>query len=118
MTGAISSVAKTVSLLEQWGLWKRYGRPGPRLASGTRLMMQALAGSTVKEARITDEDACKVDHALAQLLQRNPDMGQVVELYFSTSMSIREVATALRLPRTRTEQLRNEGVAWIDGWIG
>lgn len=107
--------ADTRALLELWGVWKQYGSGLPCYASPTRIMMQALAGSTVREASITDEEAVRVDNAIARLRSRDKEMGDVVVLYYAHALPIRSVAREMKIGKDRADRLLLSGVAWIDG---
>jgi len=106
----------TQLLLEGWALW-RYYQSGevkgyPREVPFYRLMR----GASVSGSILTDEQAQRVDAAVGRLSARCPDQGQCIRLRYLDGKSLRFIATALDVPKTRAEDLLKSGVLAVE-WI-
>lgn len=110
---AVSSIQDTQELLTEWARWVLsygYGFLGyPSVQSFRR-----LAGSSVRSALITDEEASKVDSLVAKLKQRDPEMGKAVISYYLSGCNRAFVARVHGWPAQRTRVLIDAGTAWLD----
>jgi len=106
----------TQILLEQWARWRYYQsgevRGYPREVPFYRMMRSGAVSSP----HITDEQAQRVDAAVGRLSARCPDQGQCIRLRYLDGKSLRFIATALAVPKTRAEDLLKQGVLAIE-WI-
>jgi len=106
----------TQMLLEQWAIWRYYQsgevRGYPREVPFYRMMR----GASVSQPHITDEQGQRVDAAVARLSARCADQGQCVRLRYLEGKSLRFIATALHIPKTRAEDLLKQGVLAVE-WI-
>jgi len=109
------SIESTEYLLEQWGFWYRSGAGIPRYTSPSLALMRDNVGSTVPTAMITDEQADKVDRAVARLGKRDPEMGDCVWLHFAEKRTYHGIAKRLGIGKSKAAELVRAGVAWVDG---
>lgn len=109
------SIASTEYLLEQWGFWYRSGAGVPRYTSPSLALVRDNVGSTVPSAIITNEDAERVDQAVARLIKRDREMGDCVWLHYGEKRTYHGIAKRLKIGKSKAAELVRSGVAWIDG---
>lgn len=109
------SITATEYLLEQWGFWYRSGAGVPRYTSPSLALMRDNVGSTVPTALITNEEAERVDQALARLLKRDRQMGDSVWLFYGEKRTCHGIGRKLGIGKSKAAELIKSGVAWIDG---
>lgn len=106
----------TRSLLAEWAKW-RYYQSGevkgfPHEVPFYRLFRGASVGGPV----ITDDQAEKVDSAVSRLMQRCPDQGSVLALYYLESMPPLKIGKRLDYGETRVRELLKQAENAIE-WI-
>ena len=109
------SVSDTESRLVEWGYWCRSGAGVPRYTSPAFAMMRDNVGSTVPTAMITDDDAQRVDMAVARLGKRDQQMGDCVWLYFVERRTCHGIGRRLGIGKSKASELVRSGIAWVDG---
>lgn len=109
------SISSTESKLIEWGYWCLSGSNLPRYTSPAFALMRDNVGSTVPTAMITNEEAIKVDRAVARLTKRDGQMGRCIWLHFAEKRTYHGIAKRLGIGRNKASELVKAGVAWIDG---
>lgn len=109
------SITSTEYMLEQWGYWLRSGAGIPRYTSPSLALVRDNVGSTVPTAVITDDDAEKVDRAVARLGKRDKEMGDCVWLHYAEKRTYHGIAKRLGIGKSKAAELVRAGVAWVDG---
>lgn len=100
------ALADTREKLSQWGTWVRSGGASVRGLGKP---------SQTDSATITDDEALRVDRAVAQLYRRRKLVGRAVRMYYlSPYMNHRVLAKALRISLSSTHGLLSAGEHWID----
>lgn len=106
--------ADTPWLLEQWAQWSRVN-PGPSLELPSVTPYRRMLGSTLASPLIDDATAMLVDGVVSRLVERDPETGKVIIVYYFTGGNTSAVARQLRKPRWRVDVLVKAGTAWLDG---
>jgi hypothetical protein len=68
-------------LLTEWATWHHF-RSGEAKGFPNQTAFRRLLGGGVSEPYITDEEAEKVDRAVAKVREKSPERGQVLKLYY------------------------------------
>ena len=106
-------VDDTEFMLEQWARWALVN-PGVSLGYPNLTTFRRLLGSTVSTPLISDEEAGKIDQAVADLVQRDNEMATAMIIFFFSGSNLSYVAKHLKKHRTVTRCLVKAGIAWID----
>lgn len=109
------SISSTESKLIEWGYWCLSGSGLPRYTSPAFALMRDNVGSTVPTPMITDEEAMKVDRAVARLEKRDPEIGSCIWLHFAEKRTYHGIAKRLGIGKSKAAELVKAGVAWVDG---
>lgn len=105
----------TVALLAEWGKWSRggYGNLGTRSAMAVAMeLVEPAANRTA--INICDEDALRVERAVARLRLRAPEQYQALNLYFVVGLGQREVALRMKISRDRASHILTAAISWVD----
>lgn len=110
----------TEYLLEQWGWWRIDGVGGLGYKSPNLVLMrQALAQpSASKNYSITDEWALSIDKAIARLVHRDKQMGDIIWLYYGAKWPMARVGKHYGVSEGKARELVRAGTAWIDCALG
>lgn len=100
--------------LTGWAHWVRDHRLGG-YTSPAYMMMRDKIGTTVGHNTMPDEDALRVDRAVARLLKRDPIMGKVLMLSYVSRLSYREVGKSVGKSHEYVRVLLRSGEAWVEG---
>lgn len=105
-------------LLAQWGVWVWQGVGGLGYISP----MHALMRDNVEQegrpvARITEEEAMRIDAIIAALWQRSPLVADCLRVYYATERTHEQVGRLLGLPRLKVREYLLQGVAYVEGRI-
>jgi len=101
----------TPRLLEEWALWSRINA-GSKVGYPSSCPFVFKKGSS--HLAIMDEEAQEVDAAVARLIKRDEEMGQVLKLYYFNNNNASLVARKMKLNRKRVNILIRCGEAWVD----
>lgn len=105
-------------MLEQWARW---ARSNPELARIDYPSIQPYTRMVKAQSStawlLNENDIILVDRKLAQLKQRDDEMGRATILFYWFNGNISAVARALKLERRRAGVLVTAGTAWIDGCL-
>lgn len=108
----ISTIDDTKRELEAWGRWQSSG--GVHLDCGSGMPLPL--GSTISSVMISDDRALEIDRAVARLIRRAEDMGNIIFLYYTKlGWTDDRVAKHLKMSKGKVSALRRSGEAWIDG---
>lgn len=103
--------------LEQWGRWLSSGVSNCYVSPSLQLMRENVGG-VVREARISDEDALKVDAAVCRLMKRKAHLGRAVFVYFkSPSMTYTKLGKSMGCNRSTAQKYLESGVEWLEGYF-
>ena len=87
------------------------GYKSPNLA----LMRQAMAQpSASKNYCITDDWAIAIDNAIARLVHRDQQMGDIIWLYYGAKWPMVRVGKHYGVSEGKARELARAGAAWID----
>ncbi len=78
------------------------------------LMRQAMPQSPSSNYCITDEWAGAIDHAVARLLHRDRQMGDIIWLYYGAKWPMVRVGKHYGISEGKARELARAGAAWID----
>ena len=101
----------TPKLLEEWALWSRISA-GSKVGYPSSCPFVFKKGSST--LAITDEEALQIDSAVARLIIRDKEMGEVLRLYYFSNSNASLVARVLKIDRKRAIVLVQCGTAWVD----
>lgn len=106
-------LVETRFLLTQWGLWVIDGRSlpdGPHSLLGVRKSPPSSA--------LTDDEALRVDGAMAQLGLRRPQVRLAVELYYTNQrMTHTKLGRLMRVGKGTAQSLLSAGEHWLDAYL-
>lgn len=103
------ALRETRWLLEEWGKWVLDGGMG---------MPAMRIPRNHKTSRLSDEEALRVDHAVAQLWVNRRSVARAVKTYYlAESMNYRMLGKILRLAPQTARNLVTAGELWIDSWL-
>ncbi|MEQ7921158.1 antiterminator Q family protein [Xanthomonas sp. WHRI 1810A] len=108
----------TEYLLEQWGWWRMDGMGIPSYVSPMMSVMRDVMPSASKSYCITDEWAGAIDKALARLIRRDQQMGEVIWFYFGAKWTMVRVAERYKISEAKAREIKQAGVAWVDCAVG
>lgn len=100
----------TAELLEQWAIWTRCG-------TGYESVSPMFRGRLKKAGLspdITDDLATDIDGILADLLRRDPQMGQVTIDYYMMDGNVFRIAKVRNISRNKVDVLAKSGTTWVD----
>lgn len=106
-------VDDTEFMLEQWARWALVN-PGVSLGYPNLTTFRRLLGSTVSTPLISDEEAGKIDQAVADLVQRDNEMAAALITFYFSNGNLRRSAEILGTTREKLRMLVKTGEAWID----
>ncbi|MCF7537575.1 antiterminator Q family protein [Pseudomonas petrae] len=104
----------TEYLLEQWGWWRMDGMGIPTYVSPMMAVMRDAMPVAAKSYSITDDWATAIDSALAKLIARDQQIGEVIWFYFGAKWTMVRVGKRYGLSEAKARELKQAGVAWID----
>lgn len=106
----------TEYLLEQWGWWRMDGAGVPSYTSPTFVLMRQANPLfyASKNYCITDDWAIAIDNAVAQLVCRDQQMGEIIWLYYGVKWSMAKVGKHYKISEGKARELARAGAAWID----
>lgn len=110
------SEINTAWLLAQWALWQREG-VGLQLRAKSPLAFLSKVSDEELERKcseISDDDALRVDRAMAQLKKVNPTWYKVLVWAFVFDLGDRAVAARLGVTRYAAGRLYEEAYGWVD----
>lgn len=102
---------ETKNQLIEWGHWVRSG--GVSLGYAQVNLQGAPAGALP----MADDEAMRIDRAVAQLKRQEPDLGQVLTCYYVRSWDYAMVGEAMGLGREKVRVLLRSAEAWVGGRI-
>jgi hypothetical protein len=99
-------------LLEQWGRWayinRRIQLGYPTIQPFTRQVTPTRPGPA-----INDLVAGEIDHAVADLCKRDPEMGEAVARYYLNGVDYRLLGERMGISTRRASGLVQAGVSWV-----
>lgn len=103
--------------LEEWARWVRVGSPEQQLRYKSPMghLMRQKVGSVLPTPMITDEDAERVDRAVARLVIRRPEMGHLLIAYYVDGESFSRIGREHRISREQVSTIVRAAVCWVDG---
>lgn len=106
----------TEYILEQWGWWRMDGVGLPSYTSPSfALMNEAVRQpSKCKTYCITDDWALAIDSAVARLVKRDQQMGDIIWLYYAAKWPMVRVGKHYGISEGKARELTRSGTAWID----
>lgn len=111
-----SSYARvTQGLLAEWARWHYYRSGEVRGYPHEVPFYRLFRAGGIREALVTDEEAERIDRAVAKLSARCPDQAAVLKLYYLEGMTIQTIARKTGY-RTRAAQLLRQAETAIE-WI-
>lgn len=108
---AESRDSETDQKLRQWGEWSRTGHQLPTCNS------MFILGSTVASPIMTDDEALRVDQAVAQVRLQASMTAKVLRLYYITGKSISATSKIIRRSRGQTQNLLENGRSLVSGYL-
>ena len=115
MTTAHTEVrSSTALLLEQWARWARLS--GTSLSYNSVDPVIKLQGSTVPTPWISDDEALRVDKAVAQLNLHNKFIGEII-ICSAGGMSYTGIGKRMSISRHQASIYVKMGIAWVDGYL-
>ena len=105
--------------LTQWGIWVRTQQGIPRYVSPAWAMMRDnVQLNRDPDANITEDDALRIDRAIAALNLVNSDRAVAVWTYYRyQGMTYRRLGKLMGIHADTAGNLVLAGAAWIDGAI-
>lgn len=104
----------TAWLLAQWALWQREGVSLRMSARSPLAAMSKTACVAYVSSEICDEDALRVDRAMAQLKKHNPIWYKVLVWAFVAQLGPYQLATKMQLTRYSVGQLYEAAYMHVD----
>lgn len=92
-------------LLTHWGRWAVQGAGVPGCS----------APGEPPVTIITDDEALLIDRLVARLGHRYPECGRVIRRYYTSDLTIAQLAKKIEMSKESTRQMWKAGVAWVDG---
>jgi|GEM_PF-5855437 len=88
-------------MIEQWGIWSRCGgTPDFRAKSSMLHVMQLVKPNGLVVPSITDDDAIKMDQAVAMLGAADKKLKEIIFLHFVCDYSLQQIAIRLEVTRS------------------
>lgn len=103
-----------VALLAEWGQWSRVGKTSLKAKSSMLFVMELVQPAGCKSLNICDQDALRVDRAVASLKKYDARLFLVVELYFLDGLSMREIEGRLKLSKTEANKIFARACGWLE----
>lgn len=113
----MNGTADTLYLLQEWGIWLRYGDGAPRYVSAYAVLTRDQFEESGRRpvAAISDDLCLLVDRNVARLCQRDAQMGNALFMYYRyRGMSFRTLGRFLGVTHMKAQELVRSGEAWID----
>lgn len=104
----------TAWLLAQWALWQREGVSLRMSARSPLAAMSKTACGAYVSSEICDDDALRVDRAMAELKNLNKEFYKVLVLSFVRDYGDRQVAFHLNISRRAAAKLYEDAYCWVD----
>ena len=105
----------TEYLLEQWGWWRMDGMGVPGYVSpAAAIMSQAMPMSSPKAYHVTDDMALAVDRVIARLIDRAPQAGDFVWLYYGAKWPALRIAREHQIGEAKVRETLKLAVGWVD----
>lgn len=105
----------TEYLLEQWGWWRMDGMGVPGYMSpAAAIMSQAMPMSSPKAYHVTDDMALAVDRVIARLIDRAPQAGDFVWLYYGAKWPALRIAREHQIGEAKVRETLKLAVGWVD----
>lgn len=104
-----------IGLLCEWGKWSR-GRNELGTKSSMLVVMQLVQPASLGSSPdIGDDDALRVDRAVAQLRQRDAQLFLILDLYFVKCLSMREIESRMRLSKFSAAKVFARACGCVEG---
>jgi alkylhydroperoxidase family enzyme len=97
--------------LMDWGTWVRTGG----VSSGYAAVNLVASSNCCSGYEVADDEALKVDRAVARLKLREPQLGKVVLAYYVRRWDYSMIGLDVKLGREKVRVLLRSAEAWIDG---
>lgn len=104
----------TAWLLAEWALWIFEGRCVDLRSKGTMRSVVPTGGNSRVTSSILDDDAMRVDRAMAKLRLMSPMWEETLWLTFVCDYSARRLASHFKITRYSAAQLYMEAYDWMD----
>lgn len=107
---------KYLLMIEQWGLWVRGSRGVDLKARSSMLeVMQLVKPNRSIYLSITDDDALKVDRAVAVLGKADQQLKEVLFLRFVCDYSMQQIATRFNASRDSVTKQLGQATGFVAG---
>jgi hypothetical protein len=102
-----------------WADWSRRNNPVRELGykSPSLTLMRQNMGGGVSLPSFSDDDAMRVDAAVVRLGARQPELHQVLVMYFLHGRSQQSIATTSKTCRQEINLRIQKAITWIDGQL-
>ena len=104
----------TAWLLAQWALWQREGVSLRMSARSPLAAMSKTACGAYVSSEICDDDALRVDRAMAELKSLNGEYYKILVFSFVNDLSVGQVAVRMGFSRYMAVQLYEEAYQKVD----
>lgn len=111
------SEKNTAWLLAQWALWQREGVSLRMSARSPLASMAKTACGAYVASEICDDDALRVDRAMAELKRVNATWYKVLVWAYVYELGDRQVAARLNISRHAAARLYEDAYGWADARI-
>lgn len=104
----------TAWLLAQWALWQREGVSLRMSARSPLAAMSKTACGAYVSSEICDDDALRVDRAMAELKSLSEECYKILVFSFVNDLSVSQVAVRMGFSRYMAVQLYEEAYQIVD----
>ncbi|MGM8226166.1 antiterminator Q family protein [Cellvibrio sp. ARAG 10.3] len=107
---------KYLLMIEQWGLWVRGSRGADLKARSSMLeMMQLVKPSRSIYPSITDDDALRIDRAVAALGKADQQLKEIIFLRFVCDYSMQQIAARFNASRDSVTKQLGQATGFVAG---
>jgi hypothetical protein len=108
----------TEALLTEWGKWSRGGLGELGATSAMAVAMRLVEPASCRiDPNISDEDALRVERAVASLKDHDSQQFNAIFLFYVVGLGEVQVAMRMNVSRDRAGKILSAGRGWVDCWL-